>query len=391
MYTLLTSYPEKGCGNTGDKLIEESVQRLLTEIKGDSDFLVLFRERELTDMLDQVNASKAVILPAFPIRDLPMHPGVYALTPDLSDIKVPLIPLGANWNVYPGDFFDRHGVTYSKATTHFLRYVANQTELVSCREYHTCRVLRRHGVDNVVMTGDPAWFDLDFLGKAMRRPSTVRRLVFTPPLSAFYERQALDLMDMLAGLFPDADKCCCFHLADALTNPDVDPDELDNSVAMNREVAEKNESIRTHARKIGFDVVLASHDARKIDFYEECDLHVGYECHAHWGFLRKRIPSVLVTEDARGVGFSYTQGIGGFDGFIRGQFPANDRKPTNTSGYCDSVESYGLAPVDVTLPERVREFLEDELESRFRRYAGLADYLDEIYQTRMEPFIESIP
>lgn len=242
------------------------------------------------------------------------------------------------------------------------------------------------------MTGDPAWFDLDFLGKEMKRPTKINKLVFTPPLSAFYGDQANSVIAMLADMFPDADKYCTFHLADMFTRPLPEGEKGDNSVAMNREVAEKNESIRMFAKERGFEIVEASHDLNKIDFYEECDLHVGYECHAHWGFLRKRIPSVLLIEDARGVGFSYTQGLPAFEGFVRSQHSKpGQHRPTNTSGYSDSLPVYNYAPADVTLADRVKEFLEDEQESNFRRYVGLSAYLDEIYETRMKPFILSLP
>lgn len=391
MYTLLTSFPEVGCGNVGDRLIEIAVKKIIAHEKGVTEFITLFREDDISEYLDEINKTKAVLMPAFPIRDVPMYPGVYKLVDDLRKIKVPMIPIGANWNVYPGDFFDRLNITYSEKTKEFLKYVSGQTSKISCREYHTCRILKKHGIENTVMTGDPAWFDLNFLGKEMKRPAKINHLVFTPPLSAFYEEQAINIIRMLSDLFPYAQKYCSFHLADSITRPLVMGQKVDNSVAMNSEVAYKNERIRKYAGEKGFVIVQASHDLNKIDFYQECDLHVGYECHAHWGFIRKRIPSVLIAEDARGVGFIYTQGSIGFEGFKRCQLSYDNSRPANTSGYCDSIKSYSNAPVDTTVPDRIREFLEDELDSNFRRYAGLSSYLDEIYETRMKPFIKSLP
>lgn len=392
MYTVLTSFPDVGSGNIGDKLIEIATKKLIKNEKGKTEFLTVFREDDLSNHLDEINKTRAVIMPAFPIRDLPMYPGVYKLVDDLREIHVPLIPVGGNWNVYPGDFFDRQNVNYSKETIEFLKYISLQTDEISCREYHVCRILERHNIENSIMTGDPSWFDLDFIGRKMKRPTEIKKLVFTPPLSAFYVSQAKSLIKMLASIFPRAEKYCTFHLGDMITNPLPEGVDGDNSAAMNRDVAEKNERIRQFARKKDFGIVMANHDINKIDFYEQCDLHVGYECHAHWGFLRKRVPSILVSEDARGVGFSYTQGVGGFEGFVRSQSSkTKNSRPTNTSGYCDSLDLYGTAPADMTLAERVREFIEDELESNFRRYVGYSEFLDEIYYTRMKPFIASLP
>lgn len=107
MYTILTSFPEVGCGNIGDKLIEVAIKQIIAHERGETEFLTLFREDDLSNDLDNINQTKAVLMPGFPIRDVPMYPGVYKLVDQLSQIKVPLIPIGSNWNVYPGDFFDR--------------------------------------------------------------------------------------------------------------------------------------------------------------------------------------------------------------------------------------------------------------------------------------------
>lgn len=391
MYTILTTFPRSGCGNVGDKLIEEAVKSLVAAVRGDSEFLTIFREDDLTGQLPAINRTRAVLMPAFPIRDLPVWPGVYRLTPRLGDIRVPLIPIGANWNTYPGDYFDRSTVVYSPETAAFLRHTAGPAGVISCREYHLCRILRRHGIANPIMTGDPAWFDLDCLGKPMKRPAVVKKLVFTPPLSAFFEDQAHALLSMLAELFPAAEKYCVFHLADCITNPLAPGERSDNSLAMSPEVAAKNESIRNFARRKDFQVIMGNHELARIAFYRDCDLHVGYECHAHWGFLRQRLPSVLIAEDARGVGFAYTGGVGGFEGFARQEFPAAPLRPRDTSGYCGSREEYRRAPADPNLASRVREFLEDELESAFRRFSGVAAFLDETWEKRMKPFLASLP
>jgi len=112
-------------------------------------------------------------MPAFAIRDLPMYPETYRLTEDLSDIAPPLVPFGSNYNVYPGDETTRERLAYSEETRRFLEHVADQVDEFSCREYHTCQVLENHGIDNTVMTGDPAWFDPDRIGDRMARPGRV--------------------------------------------------------------------------------------------------------------------------------------------------------------------------------------------------------------------------
>lgn len=390
MYTLLTTFPGGGSANVGDKLIEQSVKALVQREHGAVDFVTIFREESLDDRLDEVNASRAVLLPAFAIRDRPVYPNVYELTENLDDIAVPLVPIGSNFNAYPGDRVTREGLQFSIETREFLETVASGVDQFSCREYHTARVLERHGITNTTMTGDPSWFDLDRLGNPMTRPDEVTDIVFTPPLSPQYEQQGLAIIEMLADTFPTANKYCSMHLADKETMDDDGAPE--NSAALSDPVTRKNQRIREHATDHGFEIRETSRSLDRLSFYDDCSLHVGYECHAHLYFLRSRLPSVLVTEDARGVGFAYTFGGGGFDGFTRAQTaPTADTGKSVTSGYCTTQQEFSLAPTSTAVVDELERFLIEEVESRFRRYLGFGARIDDTYKSAMRPFVRSLP
>jgi len=405
MYTILTTCPPYGSRNVGDELIERRTKDLIDLERGESEYLTIFREEPLDDRLDDINATRAVLMPAFPIRDTPMHPGTYRLTADLSRIKVPLIPVGANWNVYPGDALSRRTTVYSQATVDFLKQVAGQVERISCREHHVGEVLGRHGISNTWMTGDPAWFFPEALGRPMHRPKRVERVVFSPPLSAYYADQARRVMAMLAARFPDAERICAFHLFDAEVGEDATGEtgseadagagsgsrRSENSAALSADVTAKNRLIREAAGDLGYTIWQMAGDLVKLDRYETCDLHVGYECHAHLNFFSRRRPSVLIAEDARGVGFNDTLGVGGFTGFVRSQHEAGAARKAITSGYATTLDELALAPPSVTVEREIDAFLAGEVESRFARYVGLAVHLDTVYREAMQPFIRSLP
>ncbi|MFP4383954.1 MAG: polysaccharide pyruvyl transferase family protein [Spirochaetia bacterium] len=393
MYTVLTTCPPYGSRNVGDELIEIRTKEIINQEKGEDDFFTLFREEPLEPHLDTINRSRAVLMPAFPVRDTPMYPGTYRLTDDLSKIKVPLIPIGANWNVYPGDEVSRISTVYSEKTAAFLKHVASGVKQFSCREYYAAEVLRRHGIENTFFTGDPAWFHLPSIGKPLRRSRNIRKVVFSPPLSPFYVDQAEDILAMIARMFPDAERFCTMHLRDSGPGPDPEREKQkkENSAAMSPEVAKKNEKIRTAAGNLGFSVVEAAGDVRNLDFYEECDLHVGYECHAHLFFFSRRIPSILIAEDARGVGFNYTLGYGGFSGFIRSQTGPKKTVKKHTSGYCTSLSELCEAPPKLNMAGEIQNFLAEEAESGFMRFLGLGRYIDTVYQECMAPFIRELP
>lgn len=391
-YTVLTTYPsQRSSANVGDQLIEVAMKRLVQREKGLCHFFTIFREDPLDAHLDEINATAGVLLPGFPIRDVPMYPGCYRLVDDLTQIKVPLIPIGANWNVYPGDNLSRRTLRYSDETLGFLKTIAAGISHFSCREFHAQDVLKRHGISNTLFTGDPAWYDPDFFGRGFHRPSEIRKVVFSPPLSARYRDQGLSVLRMLGELFPGAQKFCAMHLADALLTPFADKSET-NDASMRTDVAEKNAAIRTEARRLGFQVLELAGDVSKLSIYKDCDLHVGYECHAHLSFFRYRRPSVLIAEDARGVGFNYTLNGGGFDGFVRkNELLGTAPNRGGTSGYCVSAEDYEVAAAREDLTEEVSQFLLEEVSTRFRRYQGVAAFLDETYTLAMQPFLKSLP
>ena len=391
-YTVLTTFPgERSSANVGDQLIEVALKRLVEREKGPTQFLTIFREDPLEERLDEINSTAAILLPGFAIRDVPMYPGCYRLVADLDRIRVPLIPIGANWNMYPGDAESRRTLRYSPETTAFLQRVAAGVEHLSCREHFVCEVLRQHGIANTRMTGDPVWYDSDFFGRPMHRPETIERVVFSPPLSAFYRAQAEEVLVLLAELFPKAERYCAMHLTDARVSPFGDK-RATNDASMRSDVAEKNAFVRRRAQELGFELREMAGDVAKLDLYRECDLHVGYECHAHLAFLRQRRPSVLIAEDARGVGFNYTLGVGGFDGFVRrGPGPTRSAKEGGTSGYCVSEAEFASAPTRPDLVPALRQFLREECASRFRRYLGLPDFIDETYAKVMAPFLRSLP
>jgi len=400
MYIVLTTMPKQGSGNVGDLLIELSLRELVTRETGEREFVTFFREEPLDAHLDLIAQAKAVLMPGFAIRDLPMTPGCYQLVDDWSRIRTPLVPVGANYNVYPGDAVTREQVTYSPGTRAFLEYVSRQYPTVSCRERHTLRVLARQGITNTAMTGDPAWFDPACFGQPMRRPREVCKVVFTPPLSPFYADQAEAMMRVIAEVFPAAQRYCAFHMADADALPqlrregaidDGDGELAERSAAMSQAVLAKNRRVRTWCRELGFEVREASFDLGRIAFYGDCDLHVGYECHAHLYFLRKRIPSLLIHEDARGVGFTDTMGGMGVNGFRRQTQSVSMARKAVTSGYCTSPEEYQTAPCDPGAPERVRRLLNEELASGFRRCSEIGQFIDEIYRTAMGPFLRALP
>jgi polysaccharide pyruvyl transferase WcaK-like protein len=353
--------------NVGDQLIVESAKNMIKSMKKDKEFIEFSRDEDLTEHLEKINKTRAIIMPHFGLRDPNMHPNTYRLVKDLSQIKIPLIPLGIGWKGFPGDLQTLNSLRYSDETQKFLKYVSNQVETMVCREYFTCKILENHNITNVKMGGDCAWYDLDKIGMEMKRPEKISKIVFTTPYLPMYFEQAKSIIKLIHEMFPKAEKICSLH-AGFNTIP-------------------TDEKLIEYAKNKQFEIVDVSSDIKKIDFYKNCDLHVGYRCHGHIAFLRNRVPSILINEDGRGVGFSHTFGIGGFNGFLR-----NPKKIFKIIGKLSRKQFNSKQVIaDSDLDKKISKFISEQQKINFNPYQKIGKFIDETFENVMEPFIQSFP
>ena len=364
MYTILSTMLG---GNVGDQLIVESAKKMIESIKNDNEFLEFARNEDLTNHLSKINKTKAIIMPHFGIRDPDMHPNTYRLVNDLSRIKVPLIPIGIGWKGFPGDMETLTTLRYSENTQKFLKYVSNQVKSMICREHYTCKILENHNITNVKMGGDCAWYDLKKIGLKMRAPQEIKKIVFTTPYLVMYQEQAKSIIKLIAEKFPKAEKICSLHAGFYKIKTDKNLIEF--------------------AKNHNYKIIDVSGDIKKIDFYDNCDFHIGYRCHGHIAFLRNRIPSILINEDGRGVGFSHTFGIGGFNGFRR--------KTDNISKIIRKFSKQKLLSMQITtqsdLAKIISNFLDEQQELGFKDYQKAFKVIDDTFEMVMKPFIQKIP
>jgi len=384
MYTILSTFPPHATGNVGDKLLEKQVQHLIKRERGVDDFNIVFRSRDFASTLDQLNSSDAVILPAFAIRE-PIYPDTYRLTENLDDIEPSIIPIASNWSHYPGDSLSNETHEYQPETVRFLNRLASQPELdgFTTRDMYTKRILEQHGFD-ARLVGDFGWYHDDYLGRNMRVPDSIDHVVMTTPHNSQYIEQAEEVMDIIVEQYPKATHTCSFHSV----------------------FSDSDKQLRAIAEDRGFKIVLASHDTSNIEFYDNCDLHIGYRLHGHISFLRRRLPSVLIGEDGRGNGFNATLGTAGFPATRRRLGPQTAKKVQSFSqtltgrGFRKLAQRQSwspqpykelIAPPDLTVPEKIRQFLQQEEKSRFESYEAVPELFDKAYQNAMKPFLQSLP
>ena len=280
--------------NVGDYLIGDRAIRLLKTYL-DDDIVQIDRFLPLDDHLDTVNNARALILCGGPAYAKNIYPGIYPLTEQIDKIKVPIIPFGLGWSGKP--FEQPEEFAFDEKARLFLERVHEEIENSSCRDVLTEKILKQNGFQNVTMTGCPVWYDLDHIHKAYEAPSKIKRIVFSTGASSSLVQQTWELIKLTRRKFPEAHIHVTFHRG-ILPGRSTPPRK---GVAYTL--------IALLSKLKGLSVHDVSGNLDKIDFYKDCDLHIGYRVHAHLLFLSQRKPSLLINEDGRGLGMTLSFGL----------------------------------------------------------------------------------
>ena len=375
MYTLLYA----ALKNMGDFLIYDRSKALLRKHKGMQDYLELHSRRESLDSrLDEVNATKAVIICGGPGTVWNMYPRTYPLASNLDDIKVPIVIMGSGWYGVPGDDATLEQYGFNVSTKGLFEKIRRQGSNIGVRDYLTESALKNNGITNVTMTGCPSWYDLEHLDDDFEAPAAIKTVVFTPPARRIFQEQAVQVMKVLPKLFPWARLVCSFHRG-------IEADEQTP-----QEDARWMGQLALTAGELGYEVMDTSYGLEKVSFYEECDLHVGYRVHGHIYFLAKRKPSFLIHEDGRGRGASEALGLPGIQGWERtlaGKVAAKVRDPHFSTLL--GTRALDMRARKATVNE-LEEYIKDELASGFDSFRHLPQTIRHHHQNMVE-FLNTIP
>jgi hypothetical protein len=377
MYTLLVGAKE----NAGDFLIVDRAKKLLKEHRPEHEFLELRRWESLDPYLDDVNRTSAIILCGGPAYQKTFYPGIYPLVENLNRIKVPLIPLGLGWKGFPGDETNLENYSFTDSSIALLRKIHAEARITSCRDYLTKRVLARHGFNNVMMTGDPAWYDLTHIGKSFVPPSNLNSIILSTPAYNIFYPQSIEVAKALKTLFPEAKVLCTFHHG------------WNESTYLSREKAISFQHLKEAFERNGFETITLAADLQGMeDLYRNADLHVGYRLHAHLYFLSHRKPSFLLEEDGRARGASETLGLRGIPAWSRSGDPMQYTKIPNIR-YVRGLVRRILKSEVVARPYAINEiisYIKEEFEDGFIRFRETQSVIDNYYEV-MVNFLRSLP
>jgi hypothetical protein len=211
---------------------------------------------------------------------------------DVAD-RPPLVLLALGSFVVPGTDAQLESERFDRSTLAFLERVRGRVPYLGARDVVTADLLSQNGLDGVLMTGDPAWYDLDAIDAPLHAPSAIYSLALTPPANPAFFDQAIDLFEAIAARHQPARVTIVHHRG--VQRPFA------------RLAAARGWSNRDITGNAG-----------EFSVYDDHDIHVGYRVHAHLYATSRGRPSYLVAEDSRGVGVHRSLGALGAVGFGQG-------------------------------------------------------------------------
>ncbi len=300
--------------NAGDFLIKYRAKQLFKELREDREIIDFNAWEEFDEeKLKIVNESKALILLGGPSLQRNMRPSIYKMTKNLDDIKVPIISMGIGWKSISGNWEDTYNYRLNDGSLKLLKRIDSSGYLSSVRDYHTLNSIRFKGFENFLMTGCPAYYDLDYIGKDVKTP-VISKVAFSLGVSFVNSPSMEKLMKenilKCKEKFDDKDFKVLFH----------------HSLNKNKFLS-TNGATNTHNQKHNdFAKWLDNNDIQYVDIsgsaenlmnnYKTIDLHIGYRVHAHIFMNSISKFSILISEDGRGKATKNVIGGIVLDGFV---------------------------------------------------------------------------
>ncbi|MHA1540132.1 MAG: polysaccharide pyruvyl transferase family protein [Alphaproteobacteria bacterium] len=283
--------------NAGDHLIGDRAIKLLKKYV-DKNVINIDRKKIKPEHYALFNQADAIILCGGPAYQKMIYPGVYPL--DYKKIKTPIIPMGLGWKGAITDTPKKF--KFTAESKKFIKAIHKRISHSSVRDDLTLDVIKNLKLDNILMTGCPAWYDLEYIKNnfKFKTEKQIKKIAFSTP--AIIDKNTIHVMKHLSKRFPDATKICTFHHG-FYTGL--------NLTGVKKALGFIKAAF--YAKKYGFKVADLNSDLKKIHIYDDIDLHIGYRVHAHIYMLSHRRPSFIIAEDSRATGQSLSMGLPAFN------------------------------------------------------------------------------
>lgn len=290
-----------GKNNSGDFLIKARGIKLLKRLNPNTTIHDLNAWEQLSEEnLDLVNRAKILCLLGGPSVQFDMYPKIYALTPNLDDILVPIVTMGVGTKPKIKSAAPQQYPLSSK-TLSLLERINTSGFKSSVRDFHTLYTLENLGLNSFFTTGCPALFS----PLSAQPISGSKNAVFSAGVSFCRSRREFNykvaLIEKLHELFAGQMIVALHHGTSSSYLKTNSP---------NQKLFYGQCKLIEHLDKMNIQHKDVSGSADKmIELYMNCGLHIGYRVHAHILMVSENKPSILLAEDGRAT--SLQELIGG--------------------------------------------------------------------------------
>ena len=195
--------------NVGDFLIYNRCRDLASYYLNHADFLVFERWKPLDDHIVEINKTEGIVLCGGPLYSRSMYPDIMPFVSRIEDIKVPIVPVGIGWHSKKD--FSYKKFRFDKKTLAFVRQIHSRITYSGVRCPDTLEILKKQRINNTLLTGCPALYDLRSLGKPLQVPGQVNRIVVSDPAKIVLYPKVIGLIRRINRQFPKAEINICFH------------------------------------------------------------------------------------------------------------------------------------------------------------------------------------
>lgn len=192
---------------------------------------------------------------------------------------------------------------FTKEMMSFIDNISKQYPL-GCRDWYTIRTLQKSNVNNLIMTGCPAWYDLSKIDslKLNKKYNDIKitdnvTIGISDSASSGNKPYFYSMVNFIIRKYYNADIKLFFHRG-----------------ISNEDLAKVNLLCKECSRLTYVDI---SGSAEGFKQYNQCFLHIGFRVHAHIYNLSQGNVSILINEDARGIGVNHALGIENINCLLR--------------------------------------------------------------------------
>ncbi len=274
-------------GNSGDSLIEFRSRCLLEHIFEDAEIRI-FSRKKIKECYEDINSCDIIFFSGGPLyqRDISRNFDVDTAIAFTKPVKI----IGGGWKGSSGSFtlpYKYH--FYDKTYSLFKKLNAGYG--LGCRDWYSVKTLKSNGLNNAIMTGCPAWYDLRYLHHLkVREANNDKRLIcISDPANPDNTHLILPLISKVSEIYPDSRIVFVFHRGKNTPNLD----SLKQAIT-NQGIAE---------------IFLMNDGIKSFSIYDSCNLHIGFRVHAHIFNLSQRHKTILIEEDGRGAGVNEALGL----------------------------------------------------------------------------------